>query len=132
MQYAVGIVHSRKLDSLNSEVENMFCSVASSDLFKLIERTDPELLGAIALISVVLAFALSITMVVTICRTYQNITLAKLQSRMLNDLLAKGYSVGEIQQLVYGQKRNVLARFFDERREAYVNHRPAPPVKSGS
>ena len=102
---------------------------AKSSSFELLERIDPDILGAVAILSVIMFFVLLVTSVVTICRTYQNVTLARMQSQMLNDLLAKGYSVDEIQQLIYGHKRSVFTRFFDGSRQTYVSQRPAPPVK---
>ena len=107
----------------------MFSLVAASESFQLLERIDPDFLGAIAMVTTIFSFILMITTVVTVCRTYQKVALARMQNQMINELLAKGYSVDEIQQIVLGQKRNVLTRFFDGRRQTYVDQRPAPPVK---
>ncbi len=108
----------------------MFAQAANSELFRLLERIDPDFLGVIGLVATVMCFALLIISVVTIFRTFQNISLAKLQNQMINELLSKGYSVDEIQRLVHGGKRNVLFRFFDNSRQAYVNRQPTAPVKT--
>ena len=108
----------------------MFLATSDSTFFRLAERIDPNLLGAIGLISVVLTFIFLVVSTVTFCRTLQSLSLAKMQNQMINELLAKGYSVDEIQQLVTGsRRRNVLFRIFDRGRQAYIN-RPAAPVKS--
>lgn len=105
--------------------------IAESLIIRLAERMNADLLGAIGIVSVILFFVLLIVSVVTVGRTVQNITLAKMQNKMINELLANGCSVDEIQQLVTGNKRSVLTRMFDRNRQAYVNRRPAPPVKTG-
>jgi len=105
--------------------------IADSILFRLADKLNPDLLGAIGIVSSILFFVMLIVTVVTVSRTVQNITLAKMQNKMINELLANGCSVDEIQQLVTGSKRSVLTRMFDRNRQAYVNRRPAPPVKTG-
>ncbi len=106
--------------------------LAQSSFFQLAERIDSDLLGAIAMVSSILFFLVMTISIVTITRTVQNITLAKMQNQLLNELLAKGYSVDEIHQLVTGKRRSVLTRAFDRGRQAYVSRRPAPPVKPTS
>lgn len=107
----------------------MLAQAANSDFFRLIEKIDPDFLGAILLVSSILTFLLLIVSVVFVLRTIQNVSLAKMQNQMVNELLAKEYSVDEIQQLVYNHRRNVLFRFFDNRKQSYVNRHPSPPVK---
>ncbi|MEM9411926.1 MAG: hypothetical protein AAGA30_12480 [Planctomycetota bacterium] len=91
---------------------------------------DPDFLGVIGLVGTILFFVLMIVSVVSITRTFQNVSIAKLQNQMMNDLLAKGYSVDEIQQLMGGKRKNVLFRFFDHGRQTYVSRKPTPPVKN--
>ena len=105
--------------------------IADSRIIRLAESVDPDLLGAIGLVSAIMFFVVLIVSVATIGRTVENITLAKMQNKMINELLANGCSVDEIQQLITGNKRSVLTRMFDRNRQAYVNRRPAPPVKTG-
>ena len=106
--------------------------LAQSTFLQLAEGIDPNLLGAIGMVSTILFFLVALITIVTVTRTVQNITLTKMQNQMINELLAKGYSVDEIQQLVTGKRRSVLTRAFDRSRQAYVNRRPSPPVKQTS
>ena len=108
----------------------MLSHAANPGILSLAERIDPDFLGAIGMVTTVMFFVLMIVSVVTLCRTYQNVSLAKLQNQMINDLLAKGYSVDEIQQLMGGKRKNILFRFFDGGRQTYVNRNPSPPVKN--
>ncbi len=113
----------------------MFCLLAQTSepsVFQLLQRIDPDMLGAMGLVATILTFVLITIVMTTLCRTYQNISLAKLHNQMINELLAKGYSVDEIQQLVSGQRRSVLTRFFDGKRQTYVSSRPTAPVKPGA
>lgn len=103
---------------------------SGTGIVRLAERIDPDILGAMGIVGSILFFALLIITVITVSRTVQNIALAKMQNKLINDLLANGYSVDEIQQLVSGSKRSVLTRMFDRNRQAYVSRRPAPPVKT--
>ena len=99
----------------------MFCLLAQSSeppVFQLMQRIDPALLGTIGLVATILTFLLFIIAMTTICRTYQNVALARMHNQMINELLAKGYSVDEIQQLVSGQRRSVMTRFFDGHRQS--------------
>ena len=107
----------------------MLAQAANSEFFRLIEKIDPDFLGVIGLVSSILTFVLLIVSVVFVLRTIQKVSLAKMQNQMVNELLSKGYSVDEIQQLVFNNRRNVLFRFFDNRKQGYVNRNPSPPVK---
>ena len=110
---------------------NILAQAVQSETFQIVERIDPDFLGAIAMVTTIMTFVLSIITVVTVCRTYQKVSLAKMQNQMINELLAKGYTVDEIQQLASGKKRGVFTRLFDGRRQTYVsaNPRPSAPVK---
>ena len=107
----------------------MLTQAANSQFFEIIQRIDPDFLGSIGLVVAILTFVLLIVSVIFSLRTIQNISMAKMQNQMVNELLAKGYSVQEIQQLVYNHRRNVLFRFFDNRKQGYVNRNPSPPIK---
>jgi hypothetical protein len=104
--------------------------LAESGLITLAHRLDPDLLGAMGIVSVVGFFVTSIVMIVTVGRTVQNLTLARMQVKLIYELLAQGHSVNDVQQLVQGKRKNVFSRFFDSRRQSYVHSRPMPPVKT--
>ena len=109
----------------------MFLTVADSSLVKLLDRVDPDFLGVIGILTVVMAFVFSIVFVVTVARTIQNITLTRMHRKLINELLDRGYAVNDIQQLLNGRQQGVLARFFDGRGQKYVTtRRPSPPVKT--
>lgn len=106
---------------------------ADSAFLNIVDRIDPDIVGAIGIVTVVMTFVLAIVTVVTITRTIQNITLARMHRQMVNEMLAKGYSVGEIDQLVNGHRKSILTRFFDSRSQEYVSSpRPTAPVKPQS
>ena len=117
----------------------MLAQSSNSEIFHIVERMNPELLGAIAMVGTILTFVMVMLSIFVVSRTIQNIYLSRMQNQMLNELIAKGYSVEEIQQLVYNNRRSALFRFFDKRSQSYVNRAlnrktvmdrdPAPPIK---
>ena len=108
----------------------MLYTLADSSFFDLVERVDPDIIGAMGILTVIMVFTLSIVSVVTVSRTIQNVSLARMHRQMINEMLAKGYSIDEIQQLVTGRRKSVFSRFFDGRRQEYVNNAPSPPLKT--
>jgi len=73
--------------------------------------------------------------IVTISRTIQDIVLVRGNRRMVEDLLAKGYTVDDVERLVYGQNRwNMLTRILQRCRRSSSTSQsplqsPRPPVK---
>lgn len=108
----------------------MLAQAAHSSFFDLFQKVDPDFLGVMGILTTVFTFVFLMVAISTISRTIQNISIARMQNQMINELLAKGYSVQDIQQLVHGSRKNVLFRFFDNNRQTYVNRQPSPPVKN--
>ena len=99
-------------------------------LLRILDKIDPDILGAMGIVGTVLVFVFSIITVTSITRAVQGITLARMQRSLIQDMLAKGYSCEEINMLVNGKQKGILSRLFDSRSQEYVNARPAPPVKN--
>ncbi len=125
-----GVYSGQVLHLLGSGREIVLITLADSSLIQLFERVDPDFIGVIGILTVVMAFVFSIVLVVTSARAIQNITLARMHRSMINDLLDRGFAIDEIQQLLNGREKGVFARFFDARRPECFSRRPSPPVKA--
>lgn len=109
----------------------LFCAnrASQSGLIGIIDRMDPDLIGAIGIIGTVFFFIFAIVAVTSITRAVQMIALAKMQRKLIQEMLAKGYSCNDISMLINGKQKGIFARLFDSRSQEYVNARPVPPVK---
>ncbi|MFK7766877.1 MAG: hypothetical protein AB8B55_06615 [Mariniblastus sp.] len=109
----------------------------SSSFLGIIENVNPEMLGAVMILGVIGVFIATIVTVVSICRTVSNISMLRMNHTFVKDLLKQGYSVDDIDRLVYGNQgwgrklqqfvKNTKRQMSSARNE--FSNRPAPPVK---
>ncbi len=108
---------------------------SQSEFFEFLRSIDSDMVGAMMIVGTIFFFVTLIVAMVTISRTVQDIVLIRSNRKMVEQLLASGYSVDDVERLVYGQNRwNVLTRMLGRCRKAnYSNempvHQPRPPVK---
>ncbi len=112
---------------------NLLAQTSQNFETSLLNRIEPNFLGAILILSVIFGFVIIVVSVVTIFSTIEKITLAKMSKSMVEDMMAKGYSPEEIRMLVQGDRpwekfRKFFAWSKKKPAEEYTN-RPAPPVK---
>lgn len=113
--------------------------IARSDLFEILNRIDSELIGTAVILTVIGIFITSIVAVVSICRTINNIKTTRMTQEMVSSLLGQGYSIDEIERLVFGgqQWHRRVRRFVQStrdhltgaRRKSGCRNHPVPPMK---
>lgn len=112
---------------------------SNSEFIEFLQLFERDLIGAVFIIATVGAFISFIVLVVSITRTWNNLALARMNQRLVQDLLAKGYSVDDIERLAYGgqawsyQLRKMIGSARDQVANM-VNRRtgenqPVPPYK---
>ena len=113
--------------------------LANSAFIELLQSLDRDVLGAVFIVGTVLFFVTVITSVVTICKTLSNLAAIKSNRTMVEDLLSKGYSVDDVERLVYGQGGfDKLSRVLNRSIRSGVNRikkrqsRTSPPVKASA
>ena len=111
--------------------------LASSPIFDLLQSLDPDVLGAALIVGTILFFVSVIVSVVTICTTFTNLAAMKNNRALVEDLLNKGYSVDDVERLVYGQGGlGKLSRALNRSIRSGVSRfkkrppRTSPPVKA--
>ena len=115
---------------------------SNSEFLEFLRLIDSDILGVVFIIGTIGFFVSFIVMVVSITRTWNNIATVRMNQRLVQDLLQKGYSVDDIERLAYGghawsqrvskmiqSAKSQLASFV--RRNRYENQ-PAPPYKQSA
>jgi len=106
-----------------------------SEFFELLQSVDSDFVGVMLILTTIFSFVTVIVFVVTVSRTIQSVLVVRSSQRMVEGLLAKGYSVDEVERLVYGHKGwNAFSRMVGRCRDAIRRNNapgrhPAPPVK---
>ncbi len=116
--------------------------LAESDFIEVLRQIDDDVLGAVMILSTIGFFLTLLVTIVGVIRTFNNVTLTRMNHNMVSGLLAKGYSVEEVERLTYGNQRwgnklrNVvrlathrLGRFKRNRYYASGFNPPVPPRK---
>ncbi len=109
----------------------MFTPMAS---FDFVQQLDPEALGAAIILSVIGTVGALIAISVTLIEAVKTVMLARLSKSMITELLDKGFTPQEVEQLVNGPKKwskvkNWMA--FGKKQECNAaNQQPVPPVKT--
>ena len=112
----------------------------SSSIFSILRDINPEMLGAVMILATIGFFVTSIVTVVTICSTWNNMTALRMHHNLVKDLLSQGYSVEDIERLVYGKQflGRKFKNFFNKAKKQMFSsgqdftNRPAPPVKQSA
>ena len=116
---------------------------AQSDLMEVLQIFDNDLLGAVLVLMTIGTFVTVIVSIVSITRTWNNLSQIRMNQALVKDLLNQGYSVDEIERLVYGggpSWSNRFKRMMQSARESfgkasrryeYANN-PVPPVKQSA
>ncbi len=108
---------------------------------ELLKHVDGEILGAVFILGTIGIFISFIVVVVSIARTWNNIAVARLNQNLVQELLAKGLTVDDVERLVYGSQgwgrrfskvfQNAKSHMADMRRRKYYRYetQPVPPMK---
>lgn len=111
---------------------------SNSEFLEFLKLIDSDILGVVFIIGTIGFFVSLIVMVVAITRTWNNIAMVRMNQRLVQELLQKGYSVDDIERLAYGQAWShrfcKIFRSAKSQFENYVNrnkreNRPVPPYK---
>lgn len=113
--------------------------LAANDFLEFLSRIDNDFIGVVMILTTVGTFSTIIISVIVVFNTLNNLVATRMNHSLTKSLLAKGYSVDEVERLVHGQPNwsrrigsvvrrasNELGRLSHRMRGA--NH-PAPPVK---
>jgi hypothetical protein len=116
--------------------------LAESDFIEVLQQIDNDVLGAVMILSTIGFFLTLLVTIVALFRTFNNVMLTRMNHTMVNSLLAKGYSVEEVERLTFGNQRwgyklrNVVrsatghfGRFKRNRYYASSVNPPVPPRK---
>lgn len=116
--------------------------LAQSEFIEFLKLFDDEVLGAVFIIGTIGIFISFITLVVSVTRTWNNIAMVRMNQRLVQELLQKGYSVDDIERLAYGGNvwRQQFRKMIDSAKAQFANlakrHRhenpPAPPFKQSA
>lgn len=114
---------------------------SNSEFIEFLKLFDNDILGVVFIMGTVGIFVSFIVVVVTIARTWNNIATARMNQRLVQELLQKGYSVDDIERLAYGgnfwsqrfgklcqSAKSRLASIVKRHQNHYANQ-PAPPYK---
>lgn len=103
--------------------------LASSPGIELLQNMNPDVLGAAMILGTILFFVTVVVSIVTICQTITRLAVVRSNKSLVQDLLSKGYSVDDVERLVYGQAGwNKLTRAI--RKIGKSKNRAVPPVKA--
>jgi hypothetical protein len=103
--------------------------IPKSDFMQLVERIEPEFLGAILIVAVVFSFVTLIVTIVSFTQMIQKITIVRTNHRLIEHLLAQGMSADDIERLVFGKKRWPSLSKMMRRHNIQNAHPPVAPVK---
>lgn len=97
--------------------------------FQVLQEMNPDVLGAAMILGTILFFVTLIITIITICQTINQLAVLRSNKSLMQDLLSKGYSVDDVERLVYGpggwsKLTRALSKF------AKSKNRPLPPVKA--
>ena len=106
-------------------------------IFQLLESIGPEPLAAIMIIGTIGGIAITIVSITLTLSTINNITTMRMSQSMVKNLLEKGYSVEDVERLVFGGKpwgrrgkkliRTARSRWQNQPLDS--GQHPMPPVK---
>lgn len=112
---------------------------SNSEFLEFLGMIDNDILGVVFIIGTIGIFVSFIVTVVSIARTWNNIAMVRMNQRLVQDLLQKGYSVDDIERIAFGgpalskqfrklfqSAKSQLASFANRNR--YENQ-PVPPYK---
>lgn len=115
---------------------------SNSEFIEFLQLFERDLIGAVFIIATIGAFVSFIVLVVSISRTWNNIALARMNQRLVQDLLAKGYSVEDIERLAYGDHawshhlrkmvRSAKNQFANMVNRRTYENQPVPPYKQSA
>lgn len=101
----------------------------------VIDRIDSGALSVISIIAVAGSFALAIVIVGCITTTIQHVIAIRESNRLILELLNRGYSAEEIEQVAYGNSKfsRKVGRFFRNARNKFRHkkkQKAVPPMKT--
>ena len=113
--------------------------IAQTEAMNLLQQIDNDILGFVLILSTIGIFIISIVSIVAVFRTFNNVLLTRMNHSMVKSLLAKGYTIDEVERLTYGNQ-NWGRKIRNAVRSATTKHnrfknrfpdgtQPAPPVK---
>ena len=100
-------------------------------LFSFLKSLDEDILAPVMILGTIFFFITLVVSVITIFGTYQNVTTAKLKTKLIYELVEKGYQANDIAKIVHGDSNGY--RWFQKKNsqpESFYGNRPMPPVKS--
>jgi hypothetical protein len=114
--------------------------LAHSEFVEVLRLFDNDLLGVVLVLATIGTFVTLIVSVISISRTWNNLAQIRMNQSLVKDLLNQGYSVEDIERLVYGGGQRWGSRFkqlvqsarsrFSRARNRYeYANQPVPPVK---
>ena len=113
--------------------------LAKSEFIEFLELFDNDLLGVVLVLMTIGTFVTVIVSIVSITRTWNQIAHQRMNQAMMKDLLNQGYSVDDVERLVYGAPRwtsrfkqmvkSARDTFSRSRRQREQVNQPLPPVK---
>lgn len=107
---------------------------APSNPIELLNGVDPDMLGVVLLMVVILSFASLIAITVTLIEAIKSVLLARQSRKLIRELLEQGFSPTEVAQLVSDQSRwSKVKNWMRFGREAEIpvatGRYAVPPVK---
>lgn len=108
----------------------------NSELLEFLKSLDQDLLGVAVILTIIGIFGSVITVSVTLIEARKKVKLARLQKETVDDLLSRGYSLEEVERIVFGQSNwDKFCGIFSQKKnhnapEARTEYRrPVPPQK---
>jgi len=112
---------------------------SNSEFLEFLKLIDGDILGVVFIIGTIGFFVSLIVMVVAITRTWNNIAMVRMNQRLVQELLQKGYSVDDIERLAYGGQAwsHRFRKMFHSAKSQFTNYvnrnkrenQPVPPYK---
>ncbi len=112
---------------------------SNSEFLQFLEMLDGDLLGAVLIIGTIGFFISFIVVVASVSKTWNNIAISRMNQNLIQDLLAKGYSVEDIERLAYGGPswnrkfhklfKSAKSQFASHVRRRRYENQPVPPMK---
>lgn len=111
----------------------------NSEFLEFLKLLDNDILGVALIIGTIGTFVSFIVVVVSVTRTWNNISITRMNQRLVQELLQKGYSVDDIERLAYGGGAwsHRFNKLFNSAKVQLANlvkrhqreNRPVPPYK---
>ena len=112
---------------------------SNSEFLEFVKLIDGDVLGVVFIIGTIGFFVSLIVLVVSISRTWNNIVVVRMNQRLVQELLQKGYSVDDIERLAYGGQAwsHCFRKMFHSAKSQFANYvnrnqhenQPVPPYK---